>query len=175
MPQGPLRGICRHCGEKVKYHLLPRPTDKPGGTYYTWFHMEDPPGDQLYCKLDSQPERMVRKRAEPREYCAEHTNSATYSYAGNICNRPVKDHDLFMCGIHARQVHNERERRKQFSQEREISGYIFTETVDLQQRLKERYGIDTKTHYDFHNHRYSGMVLINPAELLSFLEEIFDA
>src|SRR5262252_304586 len=54
--------------------------------------------------------RSVTRRCLPTGYCGHQLTSDRSDYYGQLCNRPVVDDELFMCGIHAGK---ERERQRQ--------------------------------------------------------------
>lgn len=175
-----LRSTCRHCGERVVFDRL-KPIPESHSKYNAerptmnirrseiWYHMEAEVGEEILCKIEEETLSGSRysKRAQPRDYCVESVESA---YSFRYCNRRVKDAKLFMCGIHARRERELLNKRAKEIESRELSNYVFTETLKLQERLKNNFGLDTKTDYDWRNHAYSGLVTINPRELLDFLE-----
>lgn len=177
MKQQVLRGTCRHCRQPVVFTYLPHMPNAESGDrrqfirYMIWYHKGRELGDELHCRGVTDPEYPNRVfRAASREYCVEHTNPG--GYGSGICNRPVKDHDLFMCGIHARRVHKRKEDDAKWKQKHEISDYVFTNTLALQHKIKEGWGLETKTDYSYQNHEWTGKITVNPAELLDLLEEM---
>lgn len=110
-------------------------------------------------------------RAAPRDYCDEHVSSRDTWHVGQICNRPVKDHDLFMCGIHARRKEQEERKRREYKEQRELSSYIYDETLRIQVEIADRFGLTTQPEYDWRQHEYTGKVVVNPRELLDLLIE----
>lgn len=172
-----LTSVCRNCGQPVKYGRLPPfPEDDPrsssGNAKYrgwreVWYHHRAELGEEIVCET-LEP---GRKYASPKDYCHESTKDG---YSG-ICNRAIKDKDLLMCGIHATRLRKLKERDEKEKQDREVRGYVMAETTALQQTLKDRFGLDTKLDFSWATREYTGMIIVNPRELLSFLEEIFDA
>jgi hypothetical protein len=170
-----LRSTCRNCNAPVAYTRLkelpeghPKKSRWYGGTI--WLHPGREPGEETYCDPDEK-DRIMRKRAEPKGYC---TTVPQGQYSSSICNRPVKNTDLFLCGIHDAARRKAADRDAKFRQERELSDYVWSSTLALQNELKERFGIDSKMHYDPQNHCWTGMILVNPAELVDFFRELFD-
>lgn len=170
MPQEILYSTCRHCRQPVVFKFLPpMPEDRAAKTkfrarYRIWYHRNRRLGDELHCVG-------TQVRALPRDYCVESITSAdAWSFSGRTCNRPVKDFDLFMCGIHARHKREREERDRKYREKRDISDYIFSQTLELQKEIQDRFGIQTKTHYNWKTHEYDGLVTVNPRELLDLLE-----
>lgn len=173
--QQQLYSTCRHCDKPVVFGTLPQlPDDYPDEGVkrrrafqgWTWWHKTNDPGQEKYCDGNQ------GQYAAPKDYCVEFTQGGTYNYGG-ICNRKAKEN--FKCGIHFRAEREEREKREQYRQERELTSYVLHEVGALQKTLHDRFGIDSKLEYSFGQRKYTGMITVNPRELLSFLEEIFDA
>lgn len=177
-----LTSTCRHCGERVIFTRLQNipeghpkyNAERPYNNirrYEIWHHRNAPIGEELHCA--NQPEKtedgrhLYRKRAEPRDYCVQSVDSA---YSSRYCNRRVKDAEIYMCGIHARREREHERKRQKDKEQNDLSNYVFSETVKLQEELKKRFGLDTLTHYDWKSHAYTGRVIVNPRELLDFLE-----
>lgn len=166
-----MHSTCRFCRSPVIFSYLPELPEahekrKFRARYMIWHHRKRPLGEELHCDGTQQ-------RAAPREYCVEHVQGDIWS-GGRTCNRPVKDFDLFMCGIHARHKRDEDRKRKERQEKMAISDYIFSNTLELQTQIKERFGLDTKSHYNWHSHEYDGLVTLNPRELLDLLESMLD-
>lgn len=187
-----LYSTCRHCGERVVFGRLrtipeghPKfNAERPAMNirrYEIWWHAQAEIGEELQCQdaesVDLGGNRYHR-RAAPRDYCIVNVDSA---YSSRYCNRRVKDAEIFMCGIHARRERDRERARAKEKEQSDISSYVFSGAVELQTELKERFGLQTSTHYDWKSHSYTGRVVINPRELLDFLEaylpeeEEFDA
>lgn len=173
-----LHSTCRYCRKPVIYSYLPRMPEEQGKDRsfrirsMIWYHKNRPLGEELHCEGVPRAKRSIRNRAAPRDYCSEHQQGSDTWSSGSICNRPVKDFDIFMCGIHARAVHQEKKRREEHERKWAKNNYVFSETVALQKEILDRFGIETNTHYDWRASEYTGLVTINPRELLDALEEM---
>lgn len=175
------RDKCRHCGEWVMYksYDMPDTNYKGEATTYRktqWVHYEGRPEsfewrDGMYhcqesalkAKNGEGYERTSwRDKAEPKSFCVEHTEGGGYMRS-NICHRPVKDEDIFMCGIHAKPVRarmKEDERRAAAYAE---SAYIAAEVEKKVARIKDEFGLEvTKRGLSF--------VSCDPDDLLEALE-----
>lgn len=171
-PREVLTSTCRHCRRRVIFTYLPRLSEGHDKAKFRirapiWFHRGRELGEELHCD-----ESDKNQRAEPREYCVEFTGSGSAYTTFRICNRPVKDYDLFMCGIHARVKREDARKREQYQAERELSDHIFSSTLALQGRIEELFGLSSKTEYDWREHAYTGKIAVNPRELLDLLERM---
>lgn len=182
MDKNILNSRCRNCGKPVRYSgLKPLPGGDEGENrrrvfYWKWHHPQQPPGKEHYCDPQPEERKHSARYAQPVDYC---TVVPTGQYAGSICNKPSKvkvpeQPYAFLCGIHANVLRKEDERSEKWKQDWELSEYISKETKKLCDTLRDRFGVDARLHWDHVNHKNTGMIIVNPRELLSFLEEIFD-
>lgn len=171
-----LHSTCRRCRQPVIYAFLPRMPGEEGKSFsqaiyrprmMIWYHKGRTLGEELHCDEKAIP----KVRAAPRDYCVEHISSRDAWSVGGMCNRKVKDHDLFMCGIHARQSREDERKRKEYTEKRDLSNYVFDEVLRIQAEIAERFGLKTQAEYDWRQHEYTGKVVVNPRELLDLLIE----
>lgn len=180
-----LSSTCLHCKKLVIYDkLTPWPVghsrNKEGKTPkwrgYAWKHHRRPIGDEIACDPSHTHPVWFDKTARPTTYCIEHTRGSDVYAARSMCNRPVKElyEGIPMCGIHAGRYRREKRKEEEYRQHAEVSNYVMTETTALGMQLKEGFGLDSKIHYNFHTHEYTGLIMVNPAELLELLNSCFD-
>lgn len=166
---------CRHCGSTLVFmtrftYPMPRSWDPDykNTVRDIWFHAdrvtEVDDINQRRCPVPEgvDPDSVVGRWGEPTNYCAESTQQ------GESCNRPVQDHDVMACGIHAGPLREQKERNERLREERELQEYI-QETTEALMRSLKGWGLKSVTRRSYDR---SGMIELKADELYRFLRSL---
>lgn len=151
--------VCRHCknsivwwisSEKMTYSgeedrlrysqpmwWHPVPDDRQPNTE---FSITFDSKHKIMERLCSQNEAGAKEHAEPMTYC----QSDSENNPGGVCNRPIRDKEKMMCGIHA--THAD---KKDKEYEERIANQHFNMAVregvqELIGKMKEEFGLDAR-------------------------------
>lgn len=200
------RSTCRHCGLPIVWSYRPgkdAQVKRVGlyrASYAHWWHapgknyMLDPRGlaeDRYYggsvethspfgpvftaCQ-DPEWLKLTREwrppvhQAQPKDFCDERTENTSH------CHRPIKDEELFMCGLHSRH-HRERKMREQQEEiKRNVQGHIVSELGPIVDRLNDFWNLRAAMEYDTglfgaRERGYTGKVVVDAVRLMEILDE----
>ena len=165
------RDYCRFCGGTIQL-------GSTGSSYrwLNWVHIlpEDEERPQVCRDLSYGPNERARyNTAKPKTFCAENVHT---SWSSNLCNRPVKDDELFMCGIHANHERKRRKKDEERDSHYELQRFIQENVAKLCTQLEEEWGLEASSHYQYNwgggMGSYTGKVLVDPEALLKLLDDL---
>lgn len=192
-----VQDVCRHCNTVVIWyrpvaelafgqnyppfneyaprwwHLLPKEVEISSEMRQSYTIREDKARGPMALRCDTEDEPHLGRGthvAEPKNYCVEnsHTN------AGGLCNRPVVDRELMMCGIHAAHEQKKRDELEEQRARREISEAAREMLPPLCELIKEEFGLECEPHALYRN-EFDGRIICNPNRLLEVLRGYRDA
>lgn len=103
----------------------------------------------------------------------EHYNYSWHNkqYCGKPAKGRSKEEDLPMCGIHLAAERKRLRNEEQRHSDRQMQEWLLDETRTLMRRIKDELGINSGLYYDWNNSRYTGKIVIDPADLVAILDE----
>lgn len=195
------RSTCRHCGGQVVWTRSRKPSEPKAPNFYgygsNWWHA---PGKKYvfeefgfdekrsrYYQHDyitvspfgplfracPDPDWLSRKgygsknQAQPSTFCDESTENTSH------CHRPVKDEELFMCGLHARHKRSEMLRTEQWSVRNDLNDHIEYELKPIIDHLNEFWQLEARMERSpglgpFLS-MWSGKIVVDPVRLMEIL------
>lgn len=154
------RDYCVHCNGVV---ILRR--DPKRYSHYFWEHLDpQDPEKPVRCGEVDKPFKF--NSANPKNFCSVRVET---SWHYNLCNRPAKDLELHMCGIHANHERKRLKKEKDWREKYELNLFIREQVGELVKQLEEEWGISAKIHYEG---TYTGKVVVDPEELLKLLDDL---
>ena len=171
----------------TKEIIWTRPAGITSWSSVVWFHFTDRLNDeagrdnpesrfgrlQRYCFsdvpdifADSLKTRRNAEPAKPNSFCAE----VTGDYYGGVCNRPVKDKELMMCGIHASHEHKRLRENEEIRQRRQFHNDVEAALGSFVEELNEMWDLDAKLERKDLGGP-TGNIVVNPGRLRDILSE----
>jgi len=176
------RSRCYHCDEPVVFYKrkevpLPEPNHRGETTRIIlrrWFH--EVSGEE---QCAPNPDQRWRTRADPIDYCTEHTQGDRWS-KGEVCHRKVTNEKYKLCGIHARPKIEKEAKRAAYERKASEEAVIREGVNEAIEELKT-YGLECRMHssyirngdeYGGGTYKISGDIVLDPHQLLELLESM---
>lgn len=183
------RDYCRNCGAVISYQREPRDESRHRPRHI-WVHLVEDAEPRQTCPglehitQEGEEAGSVNfwrsPKAQPKSYCMESMQNAS-SWYSEFCLRPVKDYDLYMCGIHASRARKEAERQEKERQAKEQEAYLAEVLRKVIAHIEEQYDLKSDADYSrwpghgpWHPPRLTGKIVVDPQELLETLDGLRD-